>query len=201
MASKTEILNMALGHLAISTTVGDIETEKSEAARVGRRFYDLALKEVTEACPWPFLSVITALALVASEPNTEWAFSYRYPVDCAGVVRILSGIRNDNRQTRAPYKMSHDSEGRLIFSDIENAEIEYTANAAMPQIYPSGFTMAFSFYLAGLIAPSLTGGDPAKLRESAFKAFEYTVAKAKAKGFNEQQDEEEVESEFVRGRE
>ena len=200
MASKTEILNMALGHLAISKTVQDIETEQSEEAKTGRRFYDRALNTVTEDCPWPFLSVITALALVEAEPNTEWGFSYRYPVDCMGVVRILSGIRNDSRQTRSPYKMSHDSGGRLIFNDIQNAEIEYTARASSPQLFPEQFTLAVSLFLAGLIAPTLTGGDPAKLRDKAFNMYQVVMEKAQVKAFNEQQDEEEVDSEFVRGR-
>ena len=37
MPSKTEIVNLALGHLAVAKTIGNLETEKSVEALVGDR--------------------------------------------------------------------------------------------------------------------------------------------------------------------
>lgn len=201
MASKTEIFNMALSHLAVGKDVSNLETEQSEEARVGRRLYDTALRATLAAFNWPFATRIVALALIEEEPNSEWAFSYRYPSDCLNIRRVLSGIRNDNRQTRAPYKMAGDDTGTIIFTDEEDAQIEYTKYIDNPLIYPADFTLALSYYLAAMAAPSLTGGDQFKLGEKALRMYVVELKRAEARAGNEDQVEEEPDSEFVRIRE
>lgn len=201
MASKTEIFNMALSHLAVGKEVSNLETEQSEEARVGRRFYDTALRATLSDFNWPFATRIVALALIEEEPNSEWAFSYRYPSDCLNIRRVLSGIRNDNRQTRAPYKMAGDDTGTIIFMDEEDAQIEYTKYIDNPLIYPADFTLALSYYLAAMAAPRLTGGDQFKLGDKALRMYAGELRRAEARAGNEEQAEEEPESEFVRARE
>ena len=201
MASKTEIFNMALSHLAVGKDVSNLETEQSEEARVGRRFYDTALRSTLADFNWPFATKIAALALIEEEPNSEWAFSYRYPSDCLNIRRVLSGIRNDNRQSRAPYKLAGDDTGTIIFTDEEDAQIEYTRYIDNPLIYSADFTLAFSYYLAALAAPRLTGGDQFKLGEKALRMYAGELRRAEARAGNEEQVEEAPESEFVRARE
>lgn len=200
MASKTEILNMALSHIGIGKEVANIVTENSEEARAGRRFYDIASRKVSTVIPWPFLTKIQALALVETEPNTEWAFSYRYPSDCLYIERILSGVRNDSRETRVPYKIAQDSSGKLIFSDEDDAVVEYRISPTDPQTFPEDYTLAFSFYLAVLIAPRLTKGDPNKLGARAAQLYTLTIGEAQDRALNEQQDEEEPEADYIAGR-
>ena len=101
MATKTEIFNMALGHLAIGKMVANFTAEQSQEARIGRIYYDIALGQVLKDVPWPFATKIAALGLLEEEPNTEWGYSYRYPSDCAHFRRILSG----SRSLRAPFPM------------------------------------------------------------------------------------------------
>lgn len=201
MPSKTEILNLALSHIGSGKEVSNIVTEQSEEARAGRRFYGIARDTTASAAPWPFLTKIAAIGLVEEEPNTEWAYSYRYPSDCIYIRRILSGIRNDNRQTRAPYKIAQDSGGLLLFTDERDAVIEYNVAANNPQFFSADFTMTISLQLAGLMAPRLTGGDPFNLGERAFSLWRLAISEAMARAFNEQQDEEKPESEYIRGRE
>jgi len=201
MSSKVEVANLALSHLGIGKEIANIDTEKSEEAAAIRRFYDVALGIVLSDCPWPFATRIAALALVASEPNTEWAYSYRYPTDCLYVRRVLSGLRNDTRQSRAPYKIAGDDNGSLLFTDAEDAQMEYTTKNVTTQIYPPDFVLVLSYYIAYLVAPRLTGGDPFKLGDRAFKLYGLQISVARADAFNEEQAEEDVESEFIRGRE
>jgi len=199
-SSNTEIVNLALSHLAHNKTISDLETESSEEAKNGRRFYDTAVKKVAESAPWPFLTRIAALGLVEEEPNTEWGYSYRYPANCVRLVRVLSGVRNDDRQTRSPYRIISDTTGKLILSDEQDLQMEYIVNASDPTIFSAGFTFAVSFYLAHLMGPTISKGDQFGLAEKALTMYEYEVARASNEAFNEQQDEEQVDAESVRGR-
>lgn len=198
MASKTGILNIALGHIGISKEVGSIETESSEEAKAGRRYYDVALNTIVRSSPWPFLTKITTLPLIEEEPNTEWGYSYRYPSDCKFIRRILSGIRNDDRQTRAPYRIAQDAGGLVMFTDQEDVEVEYTVTADNEALYPNDFVLALSYLLASLMAPRLTSGDQFKLGDKAFQKYVFAVQNAEANAFNEEQDEEVPEGEFTR---
>jgi len=201
MSSNTEICNIALSHLGVGKEISNLETEQSQGASACRRFYDTALEEVLRDFKWAFATKIEALALIESTPNEEWDYSYRYPTNCIAVRRILSGFRNDTRQSRVPYKIAFDDSGRIIYSDEQDAKIEYTFRVEDPQYYPSDFIMAFSYRLATLLAPRLTGGDPFALMEKTQKLYDMHIFKAAKNSFNEEQPDEEVESEFVRTRE
>ena len=201
MSTKTEILNMALSHLGISKLVANFVTEDSVEAKAGRLFFDIARDNTLRDVPWPFTTVIEALALIEEEPNSEWGYAYQYPSTCLRVRRVLSGIRNDTRQTRIPYKISKGSGGKIIWVDSEDAQIEYTVRAPDPQMYSSNLTMALSLYLAHLMAPTLTAGDRNKLGKRALDLYAWEITRAEANDLNEQQDEEDPLSEFIRARE
>lgn len=192
---------MALSHLGVGKEIANLETERSQEAAACRRFYDVALEATLRDRAWPFATKIAALGLIEEDPNSEWGFSYRYPTDCLKIRRLLSGTRNDNRQSRMPYKLGQDSSGRLIWTDLEDAECEYTILADEPGLYPPDFTLALSFRLASYVAPRVTGGDPFKMGDRALQMYAAELGLASQSSFNEEQAEEEVQSEFIRGRE
>ena len=200
-ASEIAICNLALSHLGVGKEIANLETETSQEAAACRRFFATARDNTLRDYPWPFATKIASLALIETEPNDEWGYSYRYPTDCVRLRRILSGNRNDNRQTRVPYKIAQDTSGELLYTDMENAEVEYTVRETDPSRYPSDFAMAFSLRLALYIAPRLTKGDPFKLGDRALSLHEFEIKKAMASAHIEEQSEEEPDSEFIRGRE
>lgn len=200
MSTKTEIANLTLSHLGIGKEIANVDTEKSEEAAAVRRYYDIALNVVFSATAWPFATRIAALALVATNPNKEWAYSYRYPSDCHYIRRILSGLRTDDRQSRIPYKIAGDAAGTLIFTDEQDATIEYTSTSDSTQFYPPDMVLAVSYYLAFLCAPRLTGGDQFRLGDRALKLYELQISSAKASVFNEEQPDVEPDNEFIRSR-
>ena len=199
--SVTAICNMALSHLGVGTEIADLETESGEEAAACRRFYVVARDAVLRDFPWPFATKMATLALIETDPNDEWAYSYRYPTDSLSVRRIISGVRNDTRQSRVPYKIGQDSSGLLIYTDTEDAEMEYTVRMTDPSRYPPDFTTALSFLLASYIAPRLTAGDPFKMGNRAVEFYNVSIEKAQALAENEEQPEEAPDSEFIRGRE
>lgn len=199
-SSSTEICNLALSHLGIGKQIANVETERSAEALACRRYYATARDVSLRDFPWPFATTIRALGLVEEDPNSEWGFSYRYPTDCVKLRRILSGVRNDTSQSRTPYKLARDSAGILIYSDMEDAEVEYTIRETIVGRYPPDFIMALSFRIAAYIAPSVTGGDPFKLGERALSLYTYELSKAEASGLNEEQPDQNPDSEFIRAR-
>lgn len=201
MASSTEICNMALSHLAVAKEIANIETEQSQEASACRRFYDIARDYTLRDFLWPFARRYQALGLVEEDPNTEWAFSYRYPSDCLKIHKIKGINRNETRQSKVSYQIAQDSIGLLIYTDAEDAEIVYTYKETDPQKYMPDFIMAFSFRLAAYIAPRLTAGDPFKLGDRAMQMYTIEISRAAANSVNEQQYDEEVQSELIRARE
>lgn len=201
MSSKTEICNLALSHLGVGKEIAILESERSQEASACRRFYDTALDATLRDYPWAFATKIVALGLIEEDPNDEWLYSYRYPTDCVFIKRILSGIKNDTRQTRINYRILSDSAGRIIYTDQENAEAEYSYRVTDTSLYPSDFIMALSYRLAHYIAPRVTAGDPYKLKREVMELYLLEIGRAKSNNNNEEQDAEDPESEFIRVRE
>jgi hypothetical protein len=200
MASDTEICNLALTHIGVGAEIANLATDKGQEAQACRRVYDTCLKKALRDFEWPFASKVLALALVTADPTSEWSFSYQYPTDCLHFRKILSGKRNDSRQSRIPYKFSYGDSGQVIFTDKSNAEGEYTVYVSDPARFPPDFQMALSLLIGAYISPRLTKGDPFKVGDRCLKLYEYEISRAKATAVNEEQGEEEPDSEFIRGR-
>jgi len=200
MASKTDICNIAISHLGISKEISNVTTEQSKEAQACRRFYDEARKAVLNDYPWPFATRFVNLGLVEEDPTTEWAYSYRYPVDCLYVRRILSGFRDDTEATKVVYKILQDDQGLLIYTDQQDAEIEYTKDEESADLFPSDFVIALSYRLAHYIGPRLTAGDPFNLSDKAMQKYEIEISKASANKFNEDNSSTRQDTESIAAR-
>lgn len=197
MSSKTEICNMAISHLGIGKEIANVDTEQSEEASACRRFYESAKKATLADHTWAFASKEAVLGLITASPTDEWDFSYRYPVDCVDMRRIKSGLRTDTSKSRVPYKILKDDSGLVIYTDQEDAEVEYTVNIEDPEFFSAEFSLALSFSLAGYIAPRLTGGDPFKMKEEMLGQYALELGRAKKKAMNEETPDQKPESEFI----
>lgn len=201
MTSKTAISNQAISHLGNAVEIGNVETENSAEAGACRRFYDDAVEATLRDAPWPFATRFDTLGLVEEDPTDEWEYAYRYPSDCVNLRRIQSGLRRDTRQSRVEYKLGSDDNGQLIYTDLADAKVEFTARVTDPAFFPVDFRLALSFRLAMYIAPRITGGDPYNLQSRCESAYKMEIAKAWAAAAMEEQPPEEPDSEFGRFRE
>lgn len=200
MTSKVDICNLAISHLGVGKSIATFDTERSEEASACRTFWDQALKQTLRDFHWPFSRRTVTLALVEEDPTTEWAYAYRYPSTCIEARKLLSGTRNETRQTRIAYQIAADTEGRLIYTDLEDAVLEYSALVTDTSLFPDDFAMALSCRLAVYIAPRLCGPDNQKQREYASQLYVAEISQAKANARNEEQPEEMPESELISGR-
>ena len=200
LSSTTQIANMALSLLGISKSIANLDNENSAEAKACRIFYENTRDTVLSDFPWPFAGKFADLALVETSPNDEWGYSYRYPTDALQIRRILSGIRNDNQDSRVVYKIASDDSGLLIFTDQVDAQIEYTKLITAVEFYPQVFVRAMAYHLAAAIAPRLTAGDPFKREQRCYQLYQATLEAAQAKVLDEEQPDNPPESEFIRGR-
>jgi hypothetical protein len=205
MASTTETCNLALSHLGVGKRIASL-TESGREAEACNLFYEHARDELLRDFPWPFAKRNAYLGLVTTlgdsdHPTTEWQYSYRYPSDCLLARKILSEVRNDSRSSRWSYDLAADDQGTLIYSDKEEANLEYTSTLAQnPARWHSDFTMALSYRLAAYIAPLLSKGDPFKVGDKAMALWMRSNAKAMANAGNEVQMDEAPESDFILAR-
>lgn len=204
--TKTEVCNMALGHLGQGVSISDIETEQSGPANYCRTFFDTAFDATLRDFKPPFadqvltLGLLTELDVDDTHPSKEWQFSYAYPSDCVSFDRIQSGIRNETRQDRVPFRVINSSGKKVIMTDQEDAIGEFTFREAVVSNWTPDFTLAFSYLLANLIAAGLTGGDPFRLGDNSLKKYNWMKDVSKATALNERQQDEPQDSEFIRAR-
>lgn len=200
MLTKVEICNIALSHLGVAKEIAEFDNERSAEAMACRRFWDINLDTVLRAWHWPFATAYQNLSLVQERPTIEWLFSYRYPVDCIDARRIVSGNPRDNAQTQIPMKIAQDSSGLLLFTNMQNAQLEYTLRAELYNFWPHDFVLAFSSHLAFLISPRLTANDQNKRTEMA-QAYQVYLSQAQKNAYNEQIQHLPPQAESIRFRE
>lgn len=194
------ICNLALAHVGNSDGIASL-TEASTPARACKQFYAQTVDEVLRDFNWPFARTFEALALVAEEPTTEWSYSYRYPAEALAIRRILSDAgRVDSASTRVPFIGGRDASGRLLYTDKDDAVVEYTARVDEVGIYPPDFVQAVALKLATWIAPQVTGGDPAKLGSRAFALYREQLELAQVNAVLEESQDQAPDSDFISSR-
>lgn len=215
--SVVSICNKALGNARISQQIANLN-EISKHARACKKWYEHARDITLSELNWPFATGYVELALVAEDPITEWQFSYRYPQNCIAVRKILNpaGRLNVGEVTdsiwpqsqvvagadplRIPYTLGVDDQGKLIYTDQEEASVEITTLVANPALFPATFVEALAWQLAKKILPEVTEGDQEVTVADAEKAYRIAISVAVAVAKNEVQKDRDPESEFIRAR-
>ena len=200
MDSDVTIANTALMRVGVSQLIDDLADETTEATLLNEIFASVR-DRVLRARPWPFARKDAALALVEDDPTTEWAYSYRYPSDCVFLRRIYSGLyRQDPRRTQVPYLVASDATGLLLYTDMEEAWMEYTWRLTNPVLMPDDFCSAFAWLLASEIAIPLGRDAGREYRNDALRQYAMEITTASSAGFNEQTMDDDPPSEFISAR-
>lgn len=186
MASKVEIFNMALGLAKTKSSVTDVAETSNEANKCNL-YYDTARKATLEGHNWSFARRTTTLALVGTA-QTGWIYQYAYPADCVKVRKILSINRTDNP---LPFAIAHSelSDAKVILTDTESAEIEYTKDVTNTVMFTNIFTIAMAARLAAFIAVPLTGKE--SVAKMAMDVFTKALAEATAANLSENEKDAE----------
>ena len=199
--TDVQISNMALGHIGVQQQIASLSTEHSTESNKCSLYYTQAVESVLADYPWPFATKYATLGLVtdnsALSTPYDWLYEYRYPSDCLFVRRIVTVLgRKDPNPP--PFRIGQDDQGLLVYTDQEDAVIEYTRRVTDTNLFPPTFAEAVSWRLAAFIAPGLSRlKDMVRL---AMLTYLGILSKAETQAGNEQQQQDQIESEFIRAR-
>lgn len=203
MASKSQIVNIAIGRIGQNQTVNNVDTETSLVARTARTFWDDDVLYVLRDFPWPWAKAYRDLALVGGSDtvpvNNDWQYSYRYPSDCVYARRLVVESIGRNNPKPPPFSLGRDSQGRLIFTDEAEAQLEYTIAVTDPTEFDSLFVSMLAWKIGAGLAPTLS-----KIKDMAatcMQMYEIDASKAESRSLNEAQQSEPLEAEVIRARE
>lgn len=197
MASIVTIWNMALSRVGVNASI-ESPDERSVNAETCRAHWDQARDYALEDFPWSFARRRVALADLGTPPST-WAYSYAYPTDCLfAMALVLPGVRVPRWDQRPPFEIGFDGTQTVIYTDLEQAELIYTARVEDPNRYGALFMDVAGWALAELIAIPLSSKP--ELADTAKKGYERAKSKAAAKNLSEAQDGPEPECELLAAR-
>jgi len=196
--SKSEICNLALSEIGISSFISNVETDKSLEAIICRRWFDISSKFVQRECEWNFNRRYIPLALVSGDIPNSWTYMYAYPSDCLAVRAILPTpvvIRFPRADQRIPFEILNVGDLIRIGTDQETATARYTHYITNTGLFDPHFVTALSLYLAMKIASPLSAKKEyvKDLRE----AYMGAINRATMMNFNEGEDGPEPEDEAL----
>lgn len=203
MANKTQIANLAAGHIGISIPIDDIDsvTETSAEADAFNLHYELLLQEVLEKWQPDWAQKYATLTLVESNPVTEWGYSYRYPTDCLVPLRVSSGQRPAYGEfEEIPFQESSDDTGKLIWTDQDSARLHYIKDFDLETAFPASFANALSFMIASRMYPIVTESVGSSKENALMQKGELMMARAMATHYNSRGQETRPDAETIRTR-
>jgi hypothetical protein len=201
VASKTQICNIALVRIGVTKFLTNVETDKSKEASALNLVFDDERDYVLRDFPWPFATSYAQLNLVSGSLETptsnDWIYAYRYPSDCMFARRITTVLGRAETQP-PPFKIGRDSQGRLVYTNQEDAELEYTLGVTDPAEFDSVFDSMLAWKLAKTLAPSASRIKG--IIDTCNAEYERDRIKAQVAALNEQQQEQPPESEMIQAR-
>ncbi len=87
-----------------------------------------------------------------------------------------------------------------IYTDEDDAAIEYTFSVTDTTIYPADFEIAFSYLLAFYIAPKLSRGDLFGMQQRMIQLYQEHLDRALINDTRERRKDPPAEAEFIRDR-
>jgi hypothetical protein len=210
--SQVGICNKALARIGYGQRIAAI-TDNPAAARACYAAYEDVRQYMLRERPWPFAQRYETLALVASDPNPEWSFAYRYPASYLKIYRLINETATTGNATvyddlglvytpsyrqANPWQTGSDSQGLLIYTDLEDAIAVGTWDVSDEGQWDPMFADAFAWRLAYEVAPALTKDNGPT--ERAMQMYEMAVQRAMASALNEGSPREPAEDGFTASR-
>jgi hypothetical protein len=207
MASAVDICNLALAHLGDVATVASIDPpEGSAQAEHCQRFYPIARDSLLEMHSWGFSTKRATLALLGSN-WPEWRYAYACPNDMLNVLAVLDKEAADDYSVPIPQPYSNiatvnagqgfytpqpfsvealDTGAQVIYTNVENATLRYTARVTDTTRFSPLFVEALSWLLASKLAgPILKGDAGAAMSQNCMRMFLSVYGRATASDSNQ----------------
>lgn len=199
--SKTQICNMALGHIGVAGRIQNVDSENSAEAAACRLYFDQCRDVLLEMQEWSFANRQVALQDLGT-PRDGWSFRYKYPNFCALALRIVNPyVRTPAKDQKIPFKVVdlNDAYGKAILTDQEDAILEYNHKVEDVGLFTPTFVQALSLLIASHIAMPLR--VDASILRAVQQQFGVWATEAGNQTLRESQEDSERPSEFesIRG--
>ena len=148
--SKVQICNMSNSHLGNYGSIMDIDTPKSTSEIVYSLWYDIARQTFLKMVIPNFSMARKTIASVNETSPFPFTYSYEYPSDCLKILGIGAVEDKINNYT---------VEGNRIYTNVYYADgmpIRYIKDIKDVSLMSPEFKIAFSWYLASLVALEIT---------------------------------------------
>lgn len=173
--------NVAIANLAL-TKLGDLRilnlTDNTKPAREVNAVFDMARDYLQRRFSWRYCIKRANLAADTSTPLWDWSYQYPIPSDCLRILQVgqyyptpnLSDLISSGGQ-------EYVLEGKYILSNQAGPlKLRYLSRVTDPVQFDTTFDMAFSAYLAYLVAEPLTAS--AEQKQMAYNDYRNAIKDA-----------------------
>lgn len=199
MNTKEDIVNAGLVEIGNTAFITDM-LEQSQEAIVASSVYAHCVKRALEEGEWIFATNRAVLNQLTTT-ITNWSYAYTLPDDFLRMHGIvIEGAVLPPSSVRAEYEIKKLEDARVLFSNLEEVEIEYTQYVDLPTLYSAQFTDALILLLASKFASGLKKDRAlAKDLEAAYRAGISEASAASRNQRETQKLEPRTPSERARG--
>lgn len=173
--------NVAIANLAL-TKLGDLRilnlTDNTKPAREVSAVFDMTRDYLQRRFSWRFCIKRANLAADTTVPLWDWAYQYPLPTDCMRILQVgqwyptpdLSDLISTGGQ-------EYVVEGKYILSNQAGPlKLRYLSKVTDPVQFDAAFDMAFSAYLAYILAEPLTAS--AEQKQMAYNDYRNAIKDA-----------------------
>jgi len=194
------IANMALSSIGQGAIVS--LAENSAAGNACSLWYDFCRLQTLAAYNWSFARKRATLTEADEDddppPEDVWLYRYVLPTDCVAVREVVNPLGPS--ADAVPYALEQSTDGltKTLLTNLEDAQIVYTANVTLINMFTPFFIDCLAACIAYRIAYTITGS--LDVRNEAGKYFVSILRTAPAQDGNETVEQAPRDSEAIRAR-
>jgi hypothetical protein len=173
--------NVAIANLAL-TKLGDLRilnlTDNTKPAREVNAVFDMTRDYLQRRFSWRFCIKRANLAADTSTPLWDWAYQYQIPTDCMRILQVGQWYPSpDLSDLISTGGQEYVLEGKYILSNQAGPlKLRYLSRVEDPVQFDAAFDMAFSAYLAYILAEPLTAS--AEQKQMAYNDYRNAIKDA-----------------------
>ena len=173
--------NVAIANLAL-TKLGDLRilnlTDNTKPAREVNAVFDMTRDYLQRRFSWRFCIKRANLAADSGTPLWDWSYQYQIPTDCLRILQVGQWYPSpDMSDLISTGGQEYVLEGKYILSNQAGPlKLRYLSRVTDPVQFDTAFDMAFSAYLAYLLAEPLTAS--AEQKQMAYNDYRNAIKDA-----------------------
>lgn len=205
MLSKTDVANLALGYMAVSASIVDLDTDNFSYSKILRRFFQTAINTFLEKHPWNIASKNAELALIQENPGSGYAFEYAFPADALVIREVAPELQFNKEYEQYEYEKLNFEErlsgsSMTIHTDLKNAFVEYTRKLPLDQAFPEYFGRGLAAQWAKECANQIITNNYAKVKDVLMSDLDNKISEAIAVDISRSPRKKDPLSPFITAR-